>query len=59
MERCELTMLDERSNASVAGEPPNAGVDIQPSMLEVSHPLDVLVAVFDWIEERIQRLFEG
>ena len=38
--------------------PPDAGVDIEPSMLEVSHPLDVLFAVLTWIEERISRLFE-
>jgi len=38
--------------------PPNAGVDIEPSMVEVSHPLDVQFAVLDWISTRIQRLFE-
>lgn len=38
--------------------PPDAGVDIEPSMLEVSHPLDVLFGVLAWLEERIPRLFE-
>lgn len=38
--------------------PPDAGVDIEPSMLEESHPLDVLFSVLAWLEERIPRLFE-
>ncbi|MDZ7701650.1 MAG: hypothetical protein U5J98_06045 [Halobacteriales archaeon] len=38
--------------------PPNAGDDIEPSMVEVSHPFDVLFAVLAWIEERVQGLFE-
>lgn len=39
--------------------PPDAGIDIEPSMLEESHPLEVLFSVLAWIEERIPRLFEG
>lgn len=38
--------------------PPDAGMDIEPSMLEVSHPPDVLFGVLAWLEERIPRLFE-
>jgi hypothetical protein len=33
-------------------------LDIEPSMVDGSYPLDVLFAVLGWIEERLQRLFD-
>lgn len=38
--------------------PPDAGVDIDPSMVKVSHPLDVLFSVLEWPGERVQQLRE-
>lgn len=38
--------------------PPDAGPEIEPSMLSASHPLELLFSVLDWIEERVAELFE-